>query len=262
MADRFFEHPRTKATTTRGEVELPVLFRDVSSVYAFFPVELSRAEALLAGTPFAPARFGTGTAIAGLAFYDYRETSIGAYREAGLAMAVTLRGTATPSLPLLDMLRRARHRDVGFHILDLPATTPIAVATGCELWGFPQWVTEIDFELHDGGFSGIVYAPGTRKPLVTLQGTTGAALSMDSLDLLLYSQRGTELLRTVWDARGRTRTSRGRSMTVHVGDSAHALCDRLRALGLDGAHPFMAQSGDRIQTVLHAGAPVVVPKAA
>jgi hypothetical protein len=260
--DVFFEHPRTRAATSAGEVELPILYRDLSAVYAFFLVERGRVAALLAGKPLAAVPVVGGRAVAGLAFFEYRETSIGFYREVALAIPVVPAGTAPRAVRLLHLLRPAAHADVGYHVLDLPVTTAIADAAGRELWGLPKFVTGIDLDLREGGLRGAVHDPGGGEPIVTLEGRPGPGVSMPAMDLVFFSERGGELLRAVVDARGRARTSLGRGLAVRVGASAHPMARRLRDLGLDGARPLAVQVGERLQTVLHAGAPVARARAA
>ena len=80
-------------------------------------------------------RFVGGRALVGVAFYQYRETTIGPCDEVGVTMAAMQIGMAQPPLPLLSMMRD--HDRVGFHILALPVTTASACAAGREIWGCP-----------------------------------------------------------------------------------------------------------------------------
>src|SRR6266540_4102240 len=110
--DRFLDRPRSPVTTSQGVVELPVLYRDLSSLLAFFRVQHARAAEVLSSTPFMPVRFPTGFAVAGLAMFDYRDCTLGAYRECALTVAAVPRSRTTPTVPMLDLLRPAAHRSV------------------------------------------------------------------------------------------------------------------------------------------------------
>jgi hypothetical protein len=253
--DAFLDgRPRTRAVTTTGEVELPVLYRDATAVLTYFRVAHHRATNLLAGTPLEPVRLGRDTAIAGIAAYDYRDSSVGAYREVGVALAVVPRSVGAPSLPLLHLLRSSAHQDVGWHLLDLPVTSAIADVGGRELWGFPKFVTEIGVDV-DAGIRVVVCAPEGEAPIAMLEGRAGPGFPLVATDPVLYTVRAGELLRTLVEARGRMHTALGHGLTLRVGGADAPMARRLCALGLDGARPFAAQLCRHYRAVLHAAVP-------
>jgi acetoacetate decarboxylase len=253
--DTFLERPLTAARTSAGDIELPVLYRDASAVVAFFRVDLRRAAEVLTGTPFTPVRFAGGAGLAAFAAYDYRDTSIGPYREAAAAVAVVPQGLRAPTLALLHLLRERAHEDVGWHVLDLPVTTALADAAGRELYGFPKFTTRIDVELRGGDVRACVQAPVGEDPIVRLEGREGPGVALGAMDLVLYSVREGEILRSVVEARGRMHTGLGRGLVLRVGGADHPMARRLAALGLDGARPIAAQACARYQAVLHAAEP-------
>lgn len=259
--DAFLVRPRHRVRTSLGEVELPVLYRDASAAFAFFRVDPRRAAEVLADTPLAPVRFARGTAIAVLVAYEYRETSIGPYREVGTAIAVVPRSVATPALPLLHLLRERAHEDVGWHVLDLPVTTAAADVGGRELYGFPKFTTRIDVELAGDAVSAVVQAPTGEEPILALEGRPGPGLPLGAMDLVLYTVRNGELLRTVVEARGRMHTGVGRGLTLRLGGGDHPMARRLAALGLDGARPAAAQVCLRYRAVLNEAVPFRVVRA-
>ena len=250
--DTFLDRPTTTSRTSFGELQLLVLYRDASAAFAFFRVDPERAAAVLADVPVSPARFGTGTAVAVLAAYDYRDTSIGPYREVASALAVVPRGVAAPTLALLHLLRESAHEDVGWYVLDLPVTTGVANAGGRELYGLAKFETDIVVELAEAQVNAVVLAPTGEGPSVALEGRLAAGIPVGTMDLVVYSVLDRELLRTVVEARGRLHTGLGRALTLHVGGSDHPMARRLAALGLDGARPFVAQVCLEYRAVLNA----------
>jgi hypothetical protein len=238
-----------------GEVELPVVYRDASAVYAFFRLDLDRAAEVLAGTPLTPAPFARGTALAVVAAYDYRDTSVGPYREVGSALAVVPRGVAIPTLPLFHLLRAPVRGDLGWHVLDLPVTGELANVGGRELWGFPKFTTSIDVRVTEGALRVVVEAPTGEEPILTLAGRAGPGLPLGAPDLVFYTVRSGALLRTLVEARGRFHTGLGRWITLEVGGQEHPMARRLAALGLHGARPSAVQVCRRYQAILHAGVP-------
>ena len=252
--DAYFAVARERVSTSAGEVELPILYYDVEALYTYFLVPRARARAVLAGSGYRPVSFA-GRALVGLAFYIYRDTSIGPYNEVGTAVAVVPEGSSAPVLPLLDLVRRPARRAVGFYILDLPVSTPIADAAGRELWGYPKFVTDLPIQIDAAGIRCSVVEPGSDRPLLTLTGTLNTTWPMPSLDLLLYSERRGERLRTEVDARGSMHTGSGGQLRLELGPGEHRMVEHLRALGLDDAQPLLGQHAVRLQTRLHAGSP-------
>jgi hypothetical protein len=255
----FFDRPKETVTTSLGKLELPVRYHDLSAVLAFFPVARERAEAVLQNAPLVPVRFMGGRALVAVTLFDYRDTSVGPYRECGVSIATIPRGSRQPTLPLLQVIR-APHRGVlGFQVIDLPVTSDAADVGGREVWGLPKFKTEIDWNLEGVRFSGAVLAPDGNRRILTLEGSLGHTLITPMTDLVIYSLRGGELLHTRASGKGAMHTGRGRGLVLRVGDSDHPMAERLRVLGLDGAHPMFAQAGPQLQLVLPAGRPIGIP---
>jgi hypothetical protein len=255
--DRFFDVPRITRTTGEGDLEFPILYYDNSALFAFMLADRSRVATLLAGTGLRPALTHGGKAIVGLAFFEYRETSIAPYNEVGLTLPVYRVG-AKPAHPidLLELFIDPRRRQLGFYIIDLPVTTSTANVVGREVWGYPKFVTEIPLSFGASRFEGSVLDPQGQL-ILTLAGDLGPGLPLPGFDLLLYSELEGRWLRTVVDVDSRFRTSLGRSLRLTVGPSKHRMADNLRALGLDGARPLLVQATDRFRSRLNLGDPVV-----
>jgi hypothetical protein len=253
--EAFLDRSRTRARTSLGDVELPVLYRDASAVFCYFRVDPSRAAEGLEGTPLAPARFAGGTALAALAAYDYRDTSIVPYREVGLGVAVVPRTARAPALPLLHLLREPTHRDVSWHVLHLPVTTQVADVGGRELYGFPKLVTELDVWMGGDAVRVAVAAPVREAPILILEGHAGPGVPLPAIDLVQYTIRDGELLRTVVEAQGGMHTGLGRGLVLRAGHADPPMAARVAALGLDGARPLAGQVCRAYRAVLNAPAP-------
>lgn len=252
--DTFFDVPRTVHPTSQGPVELPILYRDVTTVVPLFTVARARAAALLDGTGLEPAPLPGDRATVALAFYEYRDTSVGVYNEVGTAVFVVRRGER-PRLGLADLVRPPARRTVGMYVVDLPVTTAIANAAGRELWGYPKFVTEIPFHLAGREVDTAVRDPDGRGEICALVGRLGRALPVPPLSLMTYTRHDGVLWRTHVDVRGRTLAHAAGSVRLTVGASPHPMAERLRALGLDGARPRLVLASDRFQSLLHAGRP-------
>lgn len=253
--DFFFQYPRNTLATSEGNVEMPILYFDNSIMMALFRVDYEKAQALVADRGLEAVRFIGGKALVAMAFYEYRATSIGDYNEVGVAIAVVPAGTAAPTQPLLSMFQSLDRAPIGFCVIDLPVTTAAACAAGKEIWGYPKFVTPIEFQLQEKRFHGSVKDPATRQDLVQLSGKAGLGVHSPLLDLVLYSRHQESLLRTLVITRGGAQACLPGSLKITVGqESQHPMAKRLRALGLDNATPALVFHSHALQLRLNAGA--------
>ena len=249
----FFAVPRTKVETSDGSVEMPMFFYDVSVVQAFFWCELERAEPLLAGTNFVPTKFRGGKALVGMIFFEYRDTSIGPYNEAGIVIAAHPAHARRPLLPTTQFLRKAADRTMGIYVTDLPVTTQAACGAGREIWGFPKFITDIPFKLDVARFECGVTDPDTGGALCSLAGPVGRGPRLPMLDLVVYLNHEGAMLKAIVDVKAKAVTNRGQGIRLQVGSGDHRMVRNLRDLGLDGATPVAIQTTDRFQSRLHFG---------
>ena len=253
MRAGFFDVERSPVSTSLGPVDLPILYEDASNVVALFGASLTGAAALLEGTGLEPAMVVGGQAIVGLSFYEYRATSIGAYNEVATAIFAKKVGDRPALQGLPDLWRDPRKRRVGTWVVDLPVTTELADVGGRELWGFPKFVTRIDFKLSGRDVECAVLAPSGEGLIERLAGTLGPSLRVPPVSLLTLTQLGGRLLRAPVDVRGATRAHLPGDVRLRVGDVRHRMADNLRTLGLDGAVPRLVLVTEHFQSVLHAG---------
>jgi hypothetical protein len=255
----FFQVPRTVFRSSEGPVELPILYFDASALYAFFLPPREKVAELLAGTGLVPALTVGNRALAALACFEYRATSVGVYNEVGLAVAVCREGETLALRGWRDLfatLNSPESRHVAFHILDLPVTTAAANAAGREIWGYPKFVTDIPFRLQGRDVECSVMAPGTHLPLMQLAGRMGASVPVAPLSLTLLSFRDADLVRATVNARGATRLALPGSLRLAVNDDRHPMSQHLHALQLDGAKPLALMWTHAFQSRLNAGAVV------
>lgn len=253
--DPFFLYPQTPYPTSAGEVAMPILYYDDSNFMALFFADHARAQALADRDGFEAVRFFNGRALVGVAFYEYRDTSIGSYNEVGVAIACVARGMRLPRSPLLSLLRHPDRNRVGWNIVDLPVTTEAACAAGREIWGYPKFVTPIRFSKAGRRFHGAVSDPERPSDdLLTLSGRIGPGVPAPLLDLVLYSRHRGQVLRGTAITRGGGRFCLPGSVRLDVPAGGHRMAQNLRALGLDGAKPAFVTHTDRLQLRLNAGA--------
>jgi hypothetical protein len=255
-SDPFFQVPQSTHTTTQGPIDLPILYFDVSTLLAFFVVNRDAVEAKLSGTGLQPALTFGRRALVAIAHYEYRQTGVGAYNEVGLGLPVLPEGAPTPRNPIQALYGSVDKRHLGFHVLDLPVTTPLANAGGRELWGYPKFVAPIPFHLDRKSFDSSVIDPDGNGDIFTLSGRLLPSLPAPPMSLVLYSHHQGNLVRATVNARGRMNLRPGRSLQLRVGESSHHMARNLRDLGLDEARPAIVLDTHRFQSRLNAGTPI------
>jgi hypothetical protein len=252
MSDTFFEVPRLTHVTSQGPVELPILYRDATAVVGMFPVRRPGAVALLEGTGLVPLALPFDRALAALAFYEYRDTTVGVYNEVGVAIMAVPAGEPAGLRRWADLARPPAQRRLGMYVVDLPVTTPVANAAGRELWGYPKFVTGLPLRLHGRCLDARVLDPDGGE-ICALAGRMGRGAPVPPLSLMTYTLLGGRLLRTHVDVRGGTTMRTAGALRLHLGESSHPMAARLRALGRDRARPAVVMVSEHTQSILHAG---------
>lgn len=105
MKDKFFQVPITTQKTSEGDVDFPILYFDTSCVTAFFLCDVAKVKEQLADVPLEPGLIIGKKAAVFIAFYEYRDTSIGPYNEVGVALPVVRDKEKIHHFPLLDLLK-------------------------------------------------------------------------------------------------------------------------------------------------------------
>ena len=253
MNDSFFDVERTIHRTSAGLVELPILYYDASNVLALFDADRRGAEQLLVGTGLEPAGGRGDKALVGLSFYEYRRTTVGVYNEVGTAIFARKAGTRGLFHPLAETILPPSRRTTGAWVVDLPVTTEAANAAGRDLWGYPKFVTTIDFELRGKTVRSVVHDPLGGDFICELRGEMGAGVIAPAVSLVTFTQMAGALVRTHVDVRAPTRIRAAGSVRLDVGTSTHPMAQNLRTLKLDGAKPKALIVTERFQSLLHAG---------
>jgi hypothetical protein len=81
-------------------------------------------------------------------------------------------------------------------VVDLPVTTEAANAAGRELWGYPKFVTSIDFALTGRRFRSSVHDPSGGKAICEIAGEMDGGIRVPSLSLVTFSKLDDTLVRT------------------------------------------------------------------
>lgn len=250
--DPFFQYPRTTVETSAGKVEMPILYYDNSQWMFLFWGDVNAARQLI-NEDLDVVSFN-GKVLCGVAFYEYRDTSIADYNEVGIAIGCAPKGTKTSFLSYASLLQSLDKRTIGFTVVDLPVTTEAACAAGREIWNFPKFVTGIGFQENGKDFAGTVENPEGDDNIMSIKGRAGLGMPFSVLDLVIFSKQEDKMLRTLVNTRGLGKLSLGGSLCLEVENKDHPMGQRLHALGLDGRKPWAVVRTDKLQLRLNSGA--------
>ncbi len=255
----FFDVPKTIATTSEGDVELPILYFDVSVRQLNFWVDYDRALPKLEGTGLEPIRFSKGKTIVSMVFYNYRRTSISAYEELALAITARPQSPKNKTLRLMTIFGIPMIRgDISAYVLELPVTTRIARAGGRGLWGYPKFVTMLPFKFSETGFEFGAADPSTGESIVSVKAdlSKGKGMTTRGFDLVTYSNLHDSILKTVVNVDVKYKTYLNKPAEIKVGPAKHRMTDNLKDLGLDHIPPFVIQTTDSFRSRLNSGEPI------
>lgn len=246
MGGDFFDVPRQRVPVDGGACELPILYRDGSQIAVVFRVDLERARDVVPARAIEPWPL-LGRAVVSLHAWEYRDSSIGPYREVSVAVNCRRAGTR-PSLRRF-LGDDGVHDDHGWWIVSLPVTTDAANDAGRAIWGYPKYVTTITTDF-TGGRAHVVLGDELSLTVEPQRGPTLAGQPMVS-----FSALGGRLLRTRIDVAHRVRWGTGRGARLALrGDGPTARA--VRALGLERATPIAAFRVERFRSRLPAGVDV------
>ncbi len=255
-SDPFFNVKFTYKETSEGKVELPILYFNVENVIAFFKTDKNRVDKMLENTPYKLGLSIGKKAIVGISFYKYNQTGIGPYNEVGLALPVLLKQDKHRSFLIRNLLNnysKMVKRRLGYYILDLPVTTSAAYAAGKEIWGYPKFVTNIQFSLNKRQFTSKVMDPDNNSSILSISGKIGIGFKVPPFSLLLYSSINGNEIKTPVIIRGWMNFGSGKKIKLNIGDSSHQMAEHLRELGLNGKKPFVVLHTNKFQSRLHDG---------
>lgn len=244
--DPFLDDEIIVFKTSEGDVDVPLIFYDLSSVICLFYVNYDLARKKFQGTGLIPCRLYNGKAAITVSFYDYKKSSIGGYHEAALTTLTYAEGTKQPFFTQAETFKKADKWRVGAYIHDLPVTSTLAKACGREIWGMPKFMADISFQLSKNRFRGSIDDPNNGENICTLEGRIGPfglGRKIKGLDNCDYTDFNNDLFRLpiFYDSTSRCNFNMlflG-GMRLKVGRSDRIMAKNLRDLGLDNASPAM-----------------------
>lgn len=114
------------------EVALPILYYRQDTFFGMYGADMKAVKDALPSKRMKPISVWPGRAAAMLNAFNYIETSIGPYGEFSLGFPCRV--------------AHQGRRILGVYVHRLPVTTDIALQAGKQLWGYPKFIAEMEFE--------------------------------------------------------------------------------------------------------------------
>lgn len=248
MESAFFDEvEQHDVDVTGGTCRVPILYRDVFAVVGVFTAPTLKLRELLPTSKLVPAEMLPGRGLLGFMAADYRDTSIGPYRE--FIIMVPARYQPRRNTPLLPVLRMSASLSFEVFIWQLPLTSEVGLHAGIDIWGFPKFLADIDFSESDEAVTCALSEEGER--ILTLEVDKNPARTKTYFDYTIYSVKDGELLRTRVDgiSGGLGRSFRPGRARLEVGE--HPLSRRLREIA----------PGKSVQTLYVPQGQLILPEA-
>lgn len=193
MEGLFFEGVKEKEVEiTGGSCAVPVLYREVFAVAGIFPAPTLKLRDLLPTSKLVPVEVMPGKGLLAVMAFDYRDTSIGPYRELAIAVPARYRPRVNPVL--IPPLRMAASLSFEAFVWQLPVTTEIALHAGIDIWGYPKFMADIGLEETEDTVTFTLEEKG--RQILTLEVKKSQPRMKTYFDFNTYTVKDRELLFT------------------------------------------------------------------
>jgi hypothetical protein len=122
---------------------LPYFYYDSLSLGTVYTASSVEVRKLIPHPDLHPIELTPGRCLAAFAAFEYRHTDVDPYNEVNISFLVSHR---MRPIPLLTFASAVRRRVISSYVWQLPVTTEHARAGGADLFGFPKFIADIQFE--------------------------------------------------------------------------------------------------------------------
>ncbi len=198
-----------QVVTKSGPVPIPLRVYDVDAIMAIFAVNTEDLRALLPSKLKPLSLFGKS--ILAISALEYKDNNIGPYNEIIVLVPVKYCGPLPPRSPKIFSSQR-----VGFHILIISVTTEIAMNAGIDIWGYPKFISKIDFA-KQADRTTCSWQSEKNENIVSFTIRHSGIKTTNNRDLVHFSNRENQILKNVLHGRLPTRLSFGRNVEITFG---------------------------------------------
>lgn len=184
--DIFTGYVDKKILCKSGEVPMPLRTKDLTSMMATFPVKTDGLKPLIPSR-LKPLSF-LGLSTLTLGGMEYREMNIGPYNEIVVLVPVRYTG-ALPPQARAGFLRER----IGMYVMMISVTTQLSLDAGKDIWGYPKFLSEIEFQ--DQGERRVCLWKAEGKEILSFSVRKKGVKLPFNRELIDFSVRGSELLK-------------------------------------------------------------------
>lgn len=146
--DDFFSGVEQLEANIGGQrAKSPTFYRDARSFTLVMPANLIALRRMMPDPRYVPAQVLPGVGAVNLTAFEYFDTDIGPYKE--FSFSIPLNSSRFLQLPCYNMLRQLIQNAFDIYIFHLPVTTEIALRGGIEVYNYPKFLADIEFEEDD-----------------------------------------------------------------------------------------------------------------
>lgn len=218
-ASEFFGAVRQADIDLDGDlVKLPIFYYDGEAITGVFPARIGTLRRMLPDRRLSPARLAPGVGAITITCFEYRDSDVGSYNE--LAIGIALNSPRErANLPGRALLGGALRGQIDAFVHHLPVTTDIALRAGREIWNYPKFVADIDFEEDLTGRSCRLAHDG--EHILTLRAPRIASTKSEQIQLFTHVYQDGQPQRAEFKllADGSGRTIKPGAATLELGGS-------------------------------------------
>lgn len=228
--------------------KVPVFYYDTTSMTAIYTVSTAKMKPLLPHPEMCPIELMPGRALIAFTAFEYRKTDIDPYNEFAISFPITY---ARKPIPFVTAGLQMARRCISAYVWQLPVTTEIARQGGVDMYGYPKFIADIEFQKDSDALTCDLSEKGQK--ILSLKGSVLPTKPQKVSRYITYSVIDEIVLQTnvfINPVQYAQTTSR-RSARIELG-TAHAICTTLKELELS-PHPVAYQYSPLNQAILFAG---------
>jgi hypothetical protein len=227
---------------------LPYLYYDIAWIAGIYTASTAIVRELLPSRELRPIELIPGRALIAIAFFDYKELDHEPYRETSISFLVQYRKRPIPAAGVLGMIRS---KVFPTYIWQLPVTSEYHCSGGVDLFGYPKFMAEIEFQMNEVLVECTLSISGI--PIVHLAGHVLPVSVGPRMRFETYTAEGDTLImaNAIVNPLQYAESRRKRDLSLEIGRD-HAICETLRNIKLS-SHPLLYQFSPRGESILFPG---------
>lgn len=144
MSGEFFKGVKQWEFDREGrKAKLPLFYYDNTAVTAIYTAATRRVKDLLPHAHMNPIEIYPSRCLVAFTAFEYRKSDIDPYNEFSISFLIAF---DKPQIPGVTAAIQMARNVFTAHVWQLPVTTEIARVGGVEMYGYPKFIADIDFQ--------------------------------------------------------------------------------------------------------------------